>query len=134
MRYLFSSLNVLAGIVVGFSALNAKWVGCGDEGCRGSTWDWTQNDYSWQWNAIIFLGLAIFGAAVLLAWMMRHSEPGHAVYALTAQAMFAGLLMLIVAGSQFWNPYVALGVFAPALFGAVSVLLQWDAHRSKVSS
>jgi hypothetical protein len=127
---LFSTLNVLASIVVALAALMAKWLGCGDEGCRGSTWDWTENDYSWQWSAIVVLGLAILAAALLLAWLVRSTAPSrHAAYALAAQAIVAGLLLLTIAGSDLAGPFVILGVLTPVLFGAASVALQRDARR-----
>jgi hypothetical protein len=72
MRSFFCALNLLASAFVALSALMVGSMAC-DEGCGGGG-DWTDVSYSWQWSAILVLGISIFVAACMLFVFRRNEE------------------------------------------------------------
>jgi hypothetical protein len=128
MRSFFCTLNLLASLAVAFSALMVGGMAC-DEGCGGGVSGWTGSEHSWQWSAIMFFGVSIFVAACMLFVLRRSTEISYSLGTLSAQGLFAGLLLLVIAGSKFSGPYVTLGILAPVVFGAASVAIMWGNTR-----
>ena len=115
MRYLFGFLNLVASAIVGATAVLVGGMAC-DESCNPGSGDWSDSPDSWQWDAIVWLGLGLFALGVILFVFAGAKWVVPAVTFFAGQVVLWLLFFSLASGAESFNLLLPL-IFAAFQLG-----------------